>query len=67
MEAQLRKQLRDIDSKETKLDEEHRQMEKRQLELRHQQLMLDMQMQEFAQRKESVGDEKKSIIEKLAR
>jgi len=67
VEAQLRKQLRDIDSKETKLDEEHRQMEKRQLELRHQQLMLDMQMQEFAQRKESVGDEKKSIIEKLAR
>ena len=53
--------------KETHLDEEHRQMEKRQLELRHQQLMLDMQLQEFAQRKKFVEDEKKSIIEKLGR
>ena len=67
VEAQLRKQLRDIKLKETHLDEEHRQMEKRQLELRHQQLVLDMQLQEFAQRKKSVGDEKKSIIEKLGR
>lgn len=67
VEAQLRKQLSDIKLKETHLDEEHRQMEKRQLELRHQQLMLDMQLQEFAQRKKFVEDEKKSIIEKLGR
>lgn len=67
VEAQLRKQLEDIKSKKSLMDEEKRQMEKRQLEIRHQQLMLDLQLQEFAKREKSMEDEKNSIIEKLGR
>ena len=67
VEAQLRKQLEDIKSRKSQMEEEKHQMEKRQLEIRHQQLMLDLQLQEFAKREKSMEDEKKSIIEKLGR
>ena len=59
--------MEDIKSKKSLMDEEKHQMEKRQLEIRHQQLMLDLQLQEFAMREKSMEDEKNSIIEKLGR
>ena len=74
VETQLRRELEDVKSKELSLEEEQNQMrkkqldmERKQLQLRHQQLVLDVQLQQFEQRKQSVKEHKESLLEKLGR
>ena len=60
VETRLRKELEDIKSKESQMDEEE-------FLLRQEQLMLDLKLQRLRQRKQPVKDHKESILEKLAR
>ena len=60
VETRLRKELEDVKSKESQMEEEE-------LLLRQEQLMLDLKLQRLRQRKQPVKDQKESLMEKLAR
>ena len=60
VETRIRKELEDIKASESQMEEE-------QFLLRHEQLMLDLKLQRLRQRKQSVKDQKESLLEKLAR
>ena len=60
VETSIRKELENIKSKESQMEEE-------QLLLRQEQLMLDLRLQRLEQRRQSVKDDKESLLEKLVR
>ena len=60
VETRIRKELEDIKSKESQIEEE-------QLLLRQEQLMLDLKLQRLEQLRQSVKDDKERLLEKLAR
>ena len=72
VEARLKKELEDIKAKEKQMEEERLQMkdeqlqmEKAKLALQLEELMLRLRMQQFSQRKQSVGDHKNILMKKL--